>query len=307
MWEFLNQYFNFTKKERKGILFLILIIALFIVAPYSFSLLEKDAVTDNSGFEKELAQLKIIIPEEKNYPKTHFSDQPGQQMAVETTLFHFDPNTATVEDWIQLGIRKRTAETIQKYISKGGKFYKPEDLKKIYGLSERDAQRLIPYVSIQSLPKDFRKESNTVYQKEAVFPKKTYEYPLDINRADTTAFISLPGIGSGLSRRIIAFREKLGGFYSIDQVGETYFLPDSTFQKIKPLLKVNSNDIKKINLNACTVEELKAHPYINYPYAKAIIAFRTQHGNFSSIDEIKKIMIVDDVFYKKVSEYFTVD
>jgi DNA uptake protein ComE-like DNA-binding protein len=63
---------------------------------------------------------------------------------------------------------------------------------------------------------------------------------IDINSADTTSFIALPGIGSKLAARIINFRDKLGGFYSVAQVGETFGLPDSTFQKIKQYLKLEN-------------------------------------------------------------------
>src|SRR6185437_7375519 len=92
---------------------------------------------------------------------------------------------------------------------------------------------------------------------------------IDVNLADTTALISLPGIGSKLAQRIIAFRNKLGGFYSIEQVGETYLLPDSTFQKIKPKLTIVGNNVKQININVASIDEMKAHPYLRYNLANA--------------------------------------
>ena len=113
-------------------------------------------------------------------------------------------------------------------------------------------------------------------------------YVIDINTADTSAFISLPGIGSKLAARIVNFRDKLGGFYSIDQVGETFGLPDSTFQKIKQYLKLENTSIKKININTATVDELKAHPYIKYSVANPIIAYRNEHGPFFKSGRYKK-------------------
>jgi competence ComEA-like helix-hairpin-helix protein len=109
---------------------------------------------------------------------------------------------------------------------------------------------------------------------------------IDVNNADTTAFISLPGIGSKLAARIITFREKLGGFYSVEQIGETYGLPDSTFQKIKQWLKLDNLSVKKININTATVDEMKAHPYIKYGLANPIVAYRNEHGAFSKIEDI---------------------
>jgi len=115
----------------------------------------------------------------------------------------------------------------------------------------------------------------------------------------------LPGIGSKLASRIITFRDKLGGFYSIDQVAETYGLPDSTFQKIKQYLKLDNSLVKKVNINTTTVDELKAHPYFKFSLANPIVAYRNEHGAFTKIEDIKKIMAVTDEIYKKIAPYLT--
>jgi competence ComEA-like helix-hairpin-helix protein len=127
-----------------------------------------------------------------------------------------------------------------------------------------------------------------------------------VNLADTFAFIALPGIGSKLSKRIISFRDKLGGFYSVEQVGETYLLPDSTFQKIKPYLFVSNSSLKRININTASVDEMKAHPYIKYNMANAIFQYRQQHGNYISVEQIKKILIITDEIYQKAAPYLSV-
>jgi len=117
----------------------------------------------------------------------------------------------------------------------------------------------------------------------------------------------LPGIGNKLANRIVTFREKLGGFYKIDQVGETFALPDSTFQKIKPRLILTNNSVKQININTATIDELKTHPYIRYQIGNAIIQYRTQHGSFSSIEDIKKIVLVTDEIFNKAAPYLKVN
>ncbi|MBL0145686.1 MAG: helix-hairpin-helix domain-containing protein [Chitinophagaceae bacterium] len=162
----------------------------------------------------------------------------------------------------------------------------------------------MPYVQIQH-------QQNNNFPTQNNYPEKTYDKlkytpsVIDINSADTTAFIALPGIGSKLAQRITAFRDKLGGFYKIEQVAETFGLPDSTFQKIKPRLSVNSSAIKKYNINTATVDEMKTHPYIRYNIANAIIQYRNQHGNFSNVADVKKIMIIDETIFAKISPYLT--
>ncbi|HET7897749.1 MAG TPA: helix-hairpin-helix domain-containing protein, partial [Flavisolibacter sp.] len=126
---------------------------------------------------------------------------------------------------------------------------------------------------------------------------------ININEADTSAFIALPGIGSKLSARIISFREKLGGFYSVEQIGETYGLPDSTFQKIRGRLVVDGDGIRKINVNTATKDELKSHPYIRWNLANAIVEYRNQHGSFKNLEELKNIALVDDAVFQKISPY----
>lgn len=99
------------------------------------------------------------------------------------------------------------------------------------------------------------------------------------------------------------FREKLGGFYSINQVSETFGLPDSTFQKVKVYLEIKNHELRKININEATIDELKAHPYIKWNLANPLIAYRNEHGAFSSIEEIKKIPSVSNELFTKIAPY----
>jgi competence ComEA-like helix-hairpin-helix protein len=314
MWKLLTDYFRFTKKERKGIVYAIGIFLLITLSPSFFHFFVKDEPIDTTAFSKEISALQANAASSENlsYKREKYDQDytPSYAYAKETIvkkeLFYFDPNTACENDWERLGIKKRTAQTIQKYISKGGRFYKAEDIRKIYGLDEADAKRLIPYVTIASAKKDFSSNQNQ-FAETKIYPKKNSIQPVDINVADSSAFIALPGIGSKLSKRIITFREKLGGFYAVSQVAETYNLPDSTFEKIQKYLVLTSKAIKKININSATVDELKAHPYINYSIANAIVQYRQQHGNFKTVNDIRKIMLISDDFFDKASPYLSVE
>jgi competence ComEA-like helix-hairpin-helix protein len=130
---------------------------------------------------------------------------------------------------------------------------------------------------------------------------------IDINSADTTVFISLPGIGSRLASRIVNFRNKLGGFYSVTQVGETFGLPDSTFQKIRLYLKLGNTPVRKININTATVDELKAHPYLKYAVANPIVSYRNEHGPFSRIEDIRNVLVVTEEIFLKIAPYLIIE
>ena len=210
------------------------------------------------------------------------------------------------EGWKKLGIREKTISTIQNYLSKGGKFYKPEDIGKIWGLHKDEVDRLIPFVRIEKMNNDQYVTSENKDFNKAPERSNYNKTIIDINTADTSALIALPGIGSKLANRIISFRDKLGGFYKIEQVAETYALPDSIFQKIKGKLVIGNSSVKKININTAAIDELKVHPYIRYNIANAIVQYRMQHGNFTAVSDLKKIILITDEIYNKAEPYLSI-
>ena len=321
------KYLDFTRKDRRGTLVLLFIILLICTVPFVYPLVKKETLADKPGIDATLATLQLKkepagtekkyqnYTEEERRPY-HFpsSGYASSSPVSKGDLFNFDPNTISAESWKKLGLRDKTIATIMNYRSKGGKFKQPEDIKKIWGLFPDEAERLMPYVNIAAgneiLPPAkedpaSRNYSNNFSETKKYESKKTYA-PVNINNSDTTAWIALPGIGSKLSQRIINYREKLGGFYSINQVGETFGLPDSVFQKIKPMLQLDG-EVKKININTVTLEELKTHPYVRYQLANIIIQYRNQHGDYNNVEDIKKIMIITEEIFSKISPYLTVE
>ena len=321
--EFIKDYLTFTRKERIGILTVVSVISFILFLP---DILSK--TTSNRPIKMDTAWMAAVKRSEikvqdslvdhyqKNDNENAYAYQYDKRKSsyseendiIKGELFYFDPNSITGTEWKRLGLRDKTIKTIENYRSKGGRFYKPEDLQRIYGLHNDEYEKLKPYIKIESNTPKANKESVSSVPKDEIQPSKISvpRYSIiDVNNADTTAFISLPGIGSKLATRIITFREKLGGFYSIEQIGETYGLPDSTFQKIKQWLKLDKPLVKKININTATVDEMKTHPYIKYSLANPIIAYRNEHGSFSKIEDIKKVMAVTEEIYKKIEPYLS--
>jgi competence protein ComEA len=317
MWRhFVSSYFSFSRKERKGVIAILSIVTILMLISFALPVIIRPAQFSHSEFEHEIAQLNMQPADSAitfrhnggfsaHAPRNAPYGQQAYNDPVSGSVFYFDPNTISASDWKKLGLRDKTIATIQKYISKGGRFYKPQDIAKIWGLSPRDQQRLIPYVSIATPARQVTRFEKRDYP---AAPQSSFKVrpPIDVNQADTSAYISLPGIGSRLAQRIVAFRDKLGGFHSVDQVGETYMLPDSTFQKIRPRLVIGDTLVKKININDASIDQMKSHPYLRYALANAIFQYRQQHGSFRSVDEIKKIMLVSgDIFYK-IAPYLSV-
>ncbi len=313
--KFVADYLSFTRRDRIAIITIILLVIAIFFMPNLISPASSKPVPPDTTWiaaMRRIEQQEALTGEPKKYADHNSNTYPFDRSAQHYSrskgeLFYFDPNTLSLEGWKRLGIRDKTIGTIQNYTSKGGKFKKPADLQRIYGLYPDEYERLAPYVKIEStgvIPtsKDFTGNSRS--SEETVKTYVAYRYTsVDINLADTTDLIALPGIGGKLATRIINFRNKLGGFYSISQVGETFGLPDSTFQKIKQYLKLESSAVRKININTATIDELKSHPYIRYGIANPIIAYRDQHGPFANLHDIKKVMTITDEIYNKVAPY----
>lgn len=313
-------YLHFTKKEKAGTITLLFIIGSLIAFPFIYIMVKPAKSFDEKAFANDIALLKAQEPDsnyQKNYSNSYPQNNDDYRLPYRATSsvtkgerFNFDPNTLSEEGWVRLGAKPKTAASIQKYISKGGSFKTAEDLKKVWGLSPALVNELMPYVNIKALPlKQYagynNYSNNSTYEKKE-YPKKVIA-PVDINTSGAEAWVALPGIGEKLALRILTFKEKLGGFYDVAQIKETYGLPDSTYQKILPYLNMQSPDIKKININTATLEELKLHPYIKYSLANAIVEYRTQHGAYASVASLKKIMIITDEVLMKMAPYLVVN
>lgn len=155
---------------------------------------------------------------------------------------------------------------------------------------------------------DYPKNENkkdTVYEStyESKYLKKKNE-PIDINTATAEQWETLSGIGPVLSKRIVKFRDGLGGFYKVDQVAETFGLPPETFELIKPLLHIKTPQ-KRVSINTLSAEQLDNFRFISLKEANVIIRFRDQHGPFESIDDLRKVVILEEEQIAKLEPYIS--
>ncbi len=270
-------------------------------------------------FKKKEDLGKIYSLSDQDYerllPYIQFTKKKAEPLAVaspleelhdEARLFPFDPNTAIETELRQLGLTDKVIKTMLKYRDKGGRFRQKEDLKKIYGFREPDYQRLEPFIRIASEAdvSDSHPIATLDHNRSFRTAPTRGDVKIDINRASPEEWQQLRGIGPAYSKRIVKFRDKLGGFYAIDQIAETYGLPDSTFQKIKPHL-LESPIFKTLAINEATEEDLKAHPYLKWKEAKVIISYRDQHGPYGSIDDLRKVKILSEDLIEKLRPYLT--
>jgi competence protein ComEA len=304
-------YFHYNKKERAGIISLLIVVVLLWAIPYFFADLSHTLTAPQISYlpaaikKLEEQQLATAAADSAATSYAAYSNN-AYSTKFSYRLAPFDPNTASVGEWSAMGIKPRTIGIIQNYLSKGGRFNKKEDLQKVYGLKTSDYERLAPFIHInqagdrtvkKALPK--QKSMND----SAFKPRLTYQ-KVDINTASQEQWESLPGIGEKLASRILAFREKLGGFARIEQVGETYGIAPETMERILPrLVNESPASIKKVALNRGSFDELKQHPYIGYRLAHLLVAYREQHGEYRQLSDLMNIPLVTNEVVEKLKPY----
>ncbi len=293
----LAEYFQLTQKEQRGMLFLICILFMLFLAHVFLPLFfpKKDIPIRIEYFPV----TETADPDSK--VKAYSANKPILRGKPKIELFRFDPNTLDKEGWQRLGLSSKQAQVIINYRNKGGRFYKNEDLKKIYSLHEEKLQEILPFAEIAELEKsDFVAAKPNFERKE--FAKKRNRV-VEINSSDSLAFMELHGIGPAFSRRIVRFREALGGFVKVEQIAEVYGLPEETFQNILPYLSIDTSLVKRLEINHVNQSDLGKHPYVKYKRAQTIINYRKQHGAFKSMADLRKVLSLDEDFFRKIELY----
>lgn len=206
---------------------------------------------------------------------------------VKVERFPFDPNTADSTQLLRLGLQPWQVRNIYKYRAAGGHYTRPSDFARLYGLSAKQYKELEPYIRISN---DYRPAKEMVandpgYSKDTVkYPRKlTLKQRVAINNADTALLKRIPGIGSYYARKIVDYRERLGGYVSLKQLKELEGFPEGALQ----YMCIPDGGVRKIKVNKLTLNQLKAHPYINFYQARDIIEYRRLRGPLTSIDDLK--------------------
>jgi competence protein ComEA len=272
---FLFNFFHFNKQERNGVFILCVIIAMLFGVRLLMPLLQNDS---------NIVQLITIAPAAKNVideiSLNEKEDKVSSEIKISNERFVFNPNTVSEEDAQKLGMSKKLSATLINFRSKGGKFFKPEDLKKLYGLPPQLYEELESYILIPNSKSEFKRDST--YSTTRNYEKKNYTKSLvEINTADSLSIVYLKGIGPGFTKRIMKYRSMLGGFHSVNQLKEVYGMNDSLFMNLTSQIKLDANSITKIPINVIDFNSLRKHPYFNFQTAQAVVNFRLKHGKFT--------------------------
>jgi competence protein ComEA len=278
-----KNYLSITKKEWNGLVVLVVLILLVLAAPYVYRLFRTEPIINFKDFDKAVAQLS------KAGPQTFSKDNPGSDIKIpHPVMFPFDPNNLTVEQWELLGLSERQANVVKHYQAKGGRFYSKEDVKKIYAITAADYQHLESYINIPE---------------EARTKKAKPGEVIELNSADSARLTELKGIGPSFATRILRYRGRLGGFFHKEQLKEIYGIDSLKYADVRDQVSVNPREVKKININAISFDQLRLFPYLTYNQVNAIIQYRAQHGNYTAIADMENIVPLDKPTIHKIEPY----
>ena len=236
---------------------------------------------------KPLEQLGTLSIYPRTSPTETYTYNQGQPRQSE--LFPFDPNTADSTELLRLGLQPWQVVNIYKYRAARGVYRKPRDFARLYGLTLKEYRRLEPYIRIseENLPAD-----RYFYKCEPIQERDTLKYPVKLqpeervvlNRADTAQLRKVPGIGPFFARKIVEYRERLGGYYRVQQLLEIEDFPETA---VSFFIIPDGTEFRKMNLNRLSLNELKRHPYIGFYRARAIVDYRRLHGHIESLQQLK--------------------
>lgn len=310
--QLLQDYFTFSRNERKGLIILLIIIFLLAVVNKVMFHFEKTGKTDSVLFDSAKEELGLLndsvnlhqrpaavlskvnpgfVQEDGSYHAER--QQPKETATSAPELFPFDPNRASDDDFYRLGFSEKQVISIRKYMKNGVVFRNRDDFFRIKVITVNQREMLADYVLIG--------QNENTSSENVVLPGQV---SVELNSADSILLKQLPGIGDKLSKRIVKYRDLLGGFHSVGQLKEVYGLREETIDGIADKVTVDISKIKKIDLNFADVSELSRHPYLQKDLAKRIVKFRSEKGSIRSLDVLRDSMILNIDDYNRLKPYF---
>lgn len=281
MWK---DFFYYSKSERRAIL-LLLTVAVSGLIIYWISYQKQDtSICHKEHVSVDSFQRQLRL-QEKRMHSYHRSLKKKNKPERKVVLQNFNPNTADSLTLRQLGLSDFVIRNILRYREKGGSFRTSESFSKIYGLSSEQYRTLHPYIQIPApkiaLPVDTAPHLPSL-QPDTAALKYAEGTKVDLNRADTSILKRVPGIGSFLARRIVAYRDRLGGFYRVEQLQEVMHV-DTVVNK---WFRVDSCGMRRLEVNRASLDELRRHPYMDFYKAKAILEYRRKRGKIKGLSRL---------------------
>ncbi|MBL4652981.1 MAG: helix-hairpin-helix domain-containing protein [Flavobacteriales bacterium] len=303
-----KDYFTFDKRQRNGVVILLLLIVFTVVSRLSLPYLYQKNSIDSSDFEERIQEFEASAENKEPY-KSKYTKQ-------EITFFDFNPNNLSKEKWILLGLKEWQVKVIHNYESKGGSFRTKADVKKIYGIKEELYNLLEPYIKV---PESESKKGKKEYKNELTL------FQFNPNNLPEEKWKML-GLKDWQIKIIYNYESKGGQFRTKEDVGKIYGIKPELYEKWKPYIIINKRigekeeimysdktnedkeqNIQKIEINVADSLLLVSIYGIGPVYAKRILTYRYRLGGFRDLQQLKEVYGITGENYPKIVERLRVD
>ena len=260
---------------------------------------------DDIVSKEEIKKIDDFIRSIKERDKAFDGKREIKRSGIRPALSQFNPNTADSIELSMLGIPKYVVSNILKYRKAGGAFRDASSLSKIYGLKQELFKILEPYIVIPSNLAQNRDSSFLL--KKTSFKSEKYDAltKVDLNKADTSELKKIPGIGSGLARMIIGYRERLGGYYSVEQLDDIGYVDRKLYEWFTVVTPISADNM--INVNEASLDKLRNHPYMNFYKAKVIVEYRRKRGKIKNLSQLSLFEEFSEKDLMRLSNYLSFD
>ena len=254
MWK---NWLTYSKGERNGLIILLFLICVAALLPSVYRVFSRhESRLANPADFYRIDSFFTALQYEPRVAKEKFNFSEAESLCHSNpSLFPFNPNTISVADLVKLGFSVRQAAVIDSYRSKGGVFKSSADFAKMYVVDEKMFQRLEPYIEIPA--------------SEPVAPIREMENDriadlivIELNSTDTIELIKLKGIGRAYARRIVDYRQMLGGYTHVEQIKEIYKFPRACWNRSNRNFGSIPPRLLKMNLNLISYQELREQSHI---------------------------------------------
>lgn len=295
-------YFVMTAEQWLGVVVLVVLVVCTLMVVKRFQPPKEDeTVWVNDSTKSQFADYQ------EKQDSIRKAQWRRQRDTIAIRMEVFDPNTADSSTLVHLGFKPWQAKNMVKYRAAGGRYRKPEDLKKLYGMTDSMFQALTPYIyiareEVDSVAVDsLRKDSLPSWKEEN---KDTI---LNLRTADTVELKMIHGIGSYRARQIVRYREQLGGFVSVEQVLEAKGMENVDADSLLAHFWIDSVKIEPMNVNSVGVQRLSRHPYLRFEQAQAIYELRRKKIRLDSIQQLQQIECISAETLEKIAPYLNFD
>ena len=248
------KFFRLTRNERLGLIGVLVIFLVIILFKYFDARVTVDFKP--SSIEHKKAELTSIrqtndIRKENNFfPK-------GKKVIHIAPFEKFNPNRVDAEYWKKIGFENKLAIRLKNFINSGTGIKERYDLSKVYGMKKEWFELIKDSIILE-------------------------QFHIDINTANSESFEAINGLGEKMSRRIIKFRNSLGGFYSVEQLKKVYGIDSNVIAQNYDVFTLTTGQ-NKINVNSTGLKNMVKHPFISAQQAEEIIKIRSVYGKIDSI------------------------